>query len=112
LLLQFIKAKWYIYASGITFIAFANIVQAYYPRVLGDFTNELESGGLTYSGIVDYSLLLAAVGVSFALLTGIGQFHIAYVGRIFEFFTRKKLFDHFTLLSENFYTKNGVGKML
>lgn len=112
LLVQFIRAKWYIYTSGILFIAVANIVQAYYPRILGEFTDQLELGGLTKSMIVNYSLLLMGVGITFAILAGIGQFHIMYVGRIFEFFTRKRLFDHFTTLSESFYSKNGVGKLL
>jgi ATP-binding cassette subfamily B multidrug efflux pump len=111
-LVQFIRAKWYIYTSGILFIAVANIVQAYYPRILGDFTDLLKEGLLTKPMIVDYSLLLMGVGITFAILAGIGQFHIMYVGRIFEFFTRKRLFDHFTTLSENFYSKNGVGKLL
>ncbi len=62
--------------------------------------------------VVDYSLFLMGIGVAFAILAGIGQFHIMYVGRIFEFFTRKRLFDHFTSLSESFYSKNGVGKLL
>ncbi|MEX2416012.1 MAG: ABC transporter ATP-binding protein [Paenibacillaceae bacterium] len=111
-MVQFIRAKWYIYTSGILFIAVANIVQAYYPRILGEFTDQLELGGLTKSMIVNYSLLLMGVGITFAILAGIGQFHIMYVGRIFEFFTRKRLFDHFTTLSESFYSKNGVGKLL
>ncbi len=112
LLTEFIKAKWYIYVSGISFIAMANLVQAYFPRLLGNFTDELAQGQLTQPGIIDYSMLLIAVGVTFVLLAGIGQFHIMYVGRIFEYFTRKRLFDHFTTLSESFYSKNGVGKLL
>lgn len=87
-------------------------MQAYYPKILGDFTDQLKIGGLTKSMIVDYSLLLMGVGIAFAILAGIGQFHIMYVGRLFEFFTRKKLFTHFTTLSESFYSKNGVGKLL
>jgi ATP-binding cassette subfamily B multidrug efflux pump len=87
-------------------------VQAYYPKILGDFTDQLKVGGLTKPMIVDYSLLLMGVGIAFAILAGIGQYHIMYVGRIFEFFTRKKLFNHFTTLSESFYSKNGVGKLL
>ncbi len=112
LLTDFLKKKWYIYASGLTFIAAANIAQAYFPRLLGQFTDELEQGLLTSTSIVEYSLLLVLVGVSFAVLGGIGQFHIMYVGRRFEFFTRNRLFDHFTKLSESFYSKNGVGKLL
>lgn len=112
ILVQFTKEKWYIYFSGIMFIAVANIVQAYYPKLLGDFTDQLKNFGLTKPVIVEYSLQLIIVGVAFALLAGIGQFHIGYLGRLFEFFTRKRLFDHFTSLSESFYSKHGVGSLL
>ena len=35
-----------------------------------------------------------------------------YTGRYFEFMNRRRLFVHFTGLSERFYSKNGVGKSL
>lgn len=112
LLVQFTKSKWPIYTSGILFIISANIVQVYFPKLLGEFTDELKLQGLTQPLIVDYSLQLVAVGIGFALLAGIGQFHIGYLGRYFEYFTRKKLFDQFTSLSDSFHSKNGVGKLL
>ncbi|MFC5649102.1 ABC transporter ATP-binding protein [Paenibacillus solisilvae] len=112
LLVDFVRAKWYIYASGIAFTAAANMIQSYFPHLLGRFTDQLQEGGLTQSAVIDYSLMLLGVGVSYGLLGGIGQFHIMYVGRLFEFFTRKRLFDHFTALSEHFYSKFGVGKLL
>jgi ABC-type multidrug transport system, ATPase and permease components len=112
LLIAFFQAKWYIYASGVIFILAANLFQAYFPRVLGQFTDELQRGVLTASAIGHYSLLLVGIGIIYALLGGIGQFHIMYVGRIFEYFARKRLFHHFTVLGERFYAKRGVGNLL
>lgn len=112
ILVQFAKEKWYIYCSGILFVAAANVVQAFYPKLLGDFTDQLKQSGLSKPLVIEYSLLLIGVGIGFAILAGIGQFHIGYLGRLFEFFTRKRLFGHFTSLSESYYSKNGVGKLL
>ena len=112
LLVDFVRAKWYIYVSGIMFTGSANMIQSYFPHLLGQFTDQLQADALTQSAVINYSVMLLGVGVSYGLLGGIGQFHIMYVGRLFEFFTRKRLFDHFTALSEHFYSKYGVGKLL
>ena len=88
------------------------MIQSYFPHLLGQFTDQLQADALTEPAVINYSVMLLGVGVSYGLLGGIGQFHIMYVGRLFEFFTRKRLFDHFTALSEHFYSKYGVGKLL
>ncbi|QHT63116.1 ABC transporter ATP-binding protein [Paenibacillus lycopersici] len=112
LLVSFVRSKWYIYASGVSFTLAANLFQSYYPKVLGNFTDHLEGQGLTQSGVIDASVALLIIGLAYGILGGIGQFHIMYVGRLFEKYTRKKLFKHFTKLGEQFYSKNGVGKLL
>jgi ATP-binding cassette subfamily B multidrug efflux pump len=111
-LLDYVKAKWYLYMLAILFITAANIIQSFYPRLLGNFTDQLQQGQITHPIIIEYSLLLLGVGISYGVLGGIGQYIIMRVGRFFEFSTRKKLFAHFTTLSERFYTKHGVGKLL
>lgn len=80
--------------------------------MLGEFTDKLQSSGLTSSLIVDYSLKLLIIGVGHVLFNGIAMYLIMYVGRKFEFHVRKVLFKHFTEMSERFYSKNGVGKLL
>jgi ATP-binding cassette subfamily B multidrug efflux pump len=110
--MDYLKAKWYLYVLAIVFIASANIIQSYYPKLLGSFTDQLQQRQITQPVIVEYSLLLLVVGVSYGVLGGIGQYIVMRMGRLFEFFTRKKLFAHFTTLSEQFYSKNGVGKLL
>lgn len=80
--------------------------------MLGNFTDELKDDLLSVDGIVRYSWTLLGIGVGFAVIGGIGQFLVMYTGRYFEFMNRRRLFVHFTGLSERFYSKNGVGKLL
>ncbi|MFC0211529.1 ABC transporter ATP-binding protein [Paenibacillus chartarius] len=103
---------WRIYASSFALHAAASIVYAYFPKVLGGFTDRLQSGELAGHDVVRYSLLLLAVGAGHAVIGGYGQYLIMYVGRLFEFMTRRRLFAHFSELSERYYSQNGVGKML
>ncbi|MBB6678567.1 ABC transporter ATP-binding protein [Cohnella lubricantis] len=109
---DYIFSRWRLYLMAVLFIVTGNIIQSFYPRLLGQFTDRLQAKELTHALIVDYSLLLLAVGVLYGLLGGLGQYVVMRLGRQFEFHTRRRLFAHFTTLSERFYSKNGVGKML
>nr|WP_275900805.1 ABC transporter ATP-binding protein [Paenibacillus periandrae] len=105
-------SKWPIYIVAALSISCGNIIQSYYPKLLGLFTDQLQQGELTKTLIIDYSLELLGIGVSFGLLTAVGQYLIMRMGRRFEYVARKRLFDHFTTLSAGFYSKHGVGKLL
>lgn len=112
ILKPYFKETWRIYLSSISLHAVASIVFAYFPKVLGNFTDRLQSGNLVANDILHYSLLLLVIGVGYALIGGYGQYLVMYVGRLFENITRRKLFAHFTGLSEHYYSRNGAGKML
>lgn len=112
LVYDFIKKRWYIYVSGILFTTAANLIYANFPRLIGEFADSLNEGALSAAAVSDYGLMLLVIGIGYALLGGIGQFHVMYVGRVFEFETRRLLFGHFTVMSESFYAGQGVGKLL
>ncbi|MEK3724618.1 ABC transporter ATP-binding protein [Paenibacillus sp. FSL H8-0034] len=112
LLTDYVLSKWPIYIVAALSISCGNIIQSYYPKLLGLFTDQLQQGELTKTLIIDYSLELLGIGVSFGLLTAVGQYLIMRMGRRFEYVARKRLFDHFTTLSAEFYSKHGVGKLL
>ena len=112
LLPQYFRASWKYYAASVTLHALANVVYAFFPRVLGDFTDSLTEGRLTAEDIALSSLLLVAIGVGHALIGGYGQYLVMYIGRWFEYTTRRRVFAHFMRLTDTFHAKNGVGKLL
>lgn len=112
LLLDFFRASWYFYLLSMCFHLLSNLVNVFYPKVLGTFTDKLQQGELTRDLIVHYSLLLLLIGAGAVLFNGIAMYFIMYVGRKFEFNVRGGLFRHFTGMGERFYSKNGVGKLL
>ncbi|MFX3631392.1 MAG: ABC transporter ATP-binding protein [Candidatus Pristimantibacillus sp.] len=112
ILKPYFKETWLIYLSSITLHAVASIIYAFFPKVLGDFTDRLQSGDLITHDIMRYSLLLLMIGAGHVLIGGYGQYLVMYVGRLFEFITRRKLFSHFLGLSEHYYSRNGTGKLL
>ncbi|TBL76566.1 ABC transporter ATP-binding protein [Paenibacillus thalictri] len=112
ILKPFFRESWRLYVSSFTLHAVAGIIFACFPKVLGEFTDRLQAGELTMQDVAHYSLLLLAIGAGNAVIGGYGQYLVMYVGRWFEFITRRQLFAHFSELSERFYSQNGVGKML
>lgn len=112
LLSTFVKSRWILYTIAAIFIIASNVTQAIFPKVLGDFTDDLEKGIMTHDAVIDYSLLLLGLGVSAGVMFAVGQYLNGRLGRIFEFEARKRLFRHFSILSEHYFSKQGVGKQL
>ncbi|MBG9791949.1 ABC transporter [Paenibacillus dendritiformis] len=112
LLFGHVRAHWFFYVTAVLFMAAANVINSFYPALLGQFTDELQQNGLTRAAVIHYSLWLAAIGIGYGVLFGLGQYMNHRLGRLFEFNTRQRLFGQFTRLSEHYYSKNGVGKLL
>jgi len=112
LLLGYIGPRLPVYALAALLLISANVIYAYYPRVLGEFTDELQREGLTQGAVVTYSLLLLGIAVGYGCFFGIGQYMNHRSGRNFEFYVRQLLFKHFSQLSEAYFSKNGIGKLL
>ncbi|TYP73400.1 ABC transporter ATP-binding protein [Paenibacillus methanolicus] len=112
LLKPYFARTWPIYLGAFALHATASVVYAYFPNLLGFFTDQLQAGDLLRSDVARYSLLLLTVGAGHALLGGYGQYLIMYAGRLFDYLTRRRLYTHFTALSEHYYSRNGTGKLL
>ncbi|GIO41282.1 ATPase [Paenibacillus apis] len=112
LLLNHMKAHFLFYLAAVLSLIAANVTFAYFPKVLGDFTDHLQSGELTRPDVGYYAILLVAIAIVYGLCFGIGQYINHRLGRIFEFRARQELFHHFTQLSESYYSRNGIGKLL
>lgn len=112
LLTRYLRSKAGYYLLAIVLIAAGNMIQAYYPKVLGEFTDRLQNGSIAIPDIRRYGLVLLAVGVLYGSMAGLGQYLIMRLGRGFELLARGRLFRHFTTLSEAYYSKHGVGQML
>jgi len=112
LLLDYIKKNWYFYLIAVSIMGTAQVIHSLFPIVIGNFTTDLENSALDAQGVQRYGLLLLAIGVGYGVLFGVGQYSNHRLGRTFEYQTRQQLFQHFTRLSETYFSKNGIGKLL
>jgi len=112
LLFSHIRKYFVFYVFAALMIALANVIYALFPAVIKSFTDALERSGLTAGVVRRHSLELLAIGIGYGCLFGIGQYTNHRLGRYFEFSTRQRLFRHFTGLSETYFSRNGIGKLL
>jgi len=105
------KHKWS-YIISVFAIMCSEFVAVQFPRVVGDFTNSLSKGHLTSHGIMDYALLLMAIGGGTVVLYGVGQFRNGQIGRVFEYEVRTRLFDHWETLSTSYFREKSIGDLL
>lgn len=112
ILKDFFKQYWHFYVLSIFLHLISNLINVFFPSVLGDFTDKLQIGHLNKGLIAEYGLLLLAIGIGHILFNGSAMYLVMYAGRKFEYLVRSILFRHFTGMNERFYSKNGVGKLL
>ncbi|MWV46756.1 ATP-binding cassette domain-containing protein [Paenibacillus sp. HJL G12] len=112
LLTSYVKQNKLLYLTAVILIILSNVDQSLLPQMLGKVTDGLKDGSLGRNGIIQYSLILLAIAVSYGVLFGLGQFTIMRLGRRFEFITRGKIFTQFAKLSEDFFSRQGTGKLL
>ncbi|OZB91108.1 ABC transporter [Paenibacillus sp. XY044] len=112
LLTNYLKKNALLYLTAVILIILSNVDQALLPQILGKVTDGLKERSIGRDDIIRYSLILLGIAVSYGVLFGLGQFTIMRLGRRFEFLTRGRIFAQFSRLSEDFYSKQGTGKLL
>lgn len=112
LLINYFKLNWPVYSFAILLMIISNIEQASIPLILGRFTDELQGGHISPDSIVNYSLLLLLIGITYGVFFGFGQYIVGRLGRKFEFIIRQRIFQKFSVLNEHYFSKQGMGKLL
>lgn len=112
ILLGFIKKHKFSYVTGLVFMLLSSYVQTLFPKVLGNTVDILKTRDFEASSVyanIGYILLIAA-----------GTFVFTYVwrnlvignARKLECYLREKLFDHFQILSPEFYSQRKTGDLI
>ncbi|WAH38110.1 ABC transporter ATP-binding protein [Alicyclobacillus dauci] len=112
LLKQFLRDYKWAYGFSILTIIASEFINVQFPHILGKFTDALQAHRLTFHDVVVYALLLFVVGVVYVLLYGIGQYRNGKFGRDFEYLLRRRLFEHWELLSTEYFRLKSIGDLL
>jgi ATP-binding cassette subfamily B protein len=111
-LLRFLKGRWPSYSVGFLFMFLASWIQTLFPRILGNVVDILEQNGFEPSSVYKQigALLLVAAG-TFAT-TYVWRNLVIGNARRLECDLRENLFEHFQVLSPEFYTRRKTGDLI
>jgi len=112
ILLDFFNKHKISYMIGIFFMLLTSYIQTLFPKVLGDTVDILKEDHFRFSSVY--------TKIGYILLIAIGTFASTHIwrnmvmgnGRKLECDLREKLFDHFLILSPEFYIKRKAGDLI
>ncbi|KRW92897.1 ABC transporter [Alicyclobacillus tengchongensis] len=106
-----LRHKWGYIGSTLSIIV-SEFIFVQFPNILGRFTDALAKHRLSGRGILVYAALLFIVGSVYVLFYGIGQAQNGRAARGFEYLLRLRLFEHWELLSTEYFRKRSIGDLL
>jgi ATP-binding cassette, subfamily B, multidrug efflux pump len=112
ILIKFIKEHKLSYFIGIIFMLLSSYIQTLFPKVLGNTIDILKIKGFNQRAVY--------LNLIYILLIAVGTFACVYVwrnlvignARKLECHLREKLFDHFQILSPEFYNRRKTGDLI
>ncbi|MFW6266687.1 MAG: ABC transporter ATP-binding protein [Halanaerobiales bacterium] len=105
------KYKWR-YLLGIIWLIMVDILQLVIPRLLGNFTDNLEQGVLDRQGIWRYVFLIIMVALGTAVFRFLWRLFINGTSRLLEKEFREDFYRHLQSLSTNYYNQNKTGDLM
>ncbi|WMJ89004.1 ABC transporter ATP-binding protein [Anaerocolumna sp. MB42-C2] len=112
ILTDFIKEHKLSYIIGLVFMFLSSYVQTLFPKILGNTVDILKTKGFQENRVyanIGYILLIAAGTFAF---TYIWRNLVIGNARKLECYLREMLFDHFQILSPEFYSKRKTGDLI
>lgn len=109
---SFICRNRYSYFFGILSNALGNILIVFIPKVIGEFTDQLQIGNLTSYDIGKFASFIAGLGVTGILLMHIGRIITQQKGRKLQYEVRQKLFEKWLELPPMYYQRYSIGDLM
>jgi ATP-binding cassette subfamily B protein len=111
----FIKYK-YRFLLGIIITIAAQIFKLYVPKFFGDSLRAIENSGITketaYKILVDNFLLTIAAALIGGFLTFLMRQTLIVMSRHIEFDLKNEIYNHYQILTQNFYKQNRTGDLM
>lgn len=100
------------YLAGFALLSIASLLQLVIPTLLGVFTDELETGKLTYAGALELALWMVLAGAGIALFRSVSRISLFRLSRQLDRNIRDDLFRHWETLSTHYFKNRRVGDLM
>lgn len=108
----FFKKHYHRYLLGIFAVLIVDGLQLLLPKILGWFTDDLQSGAITREMLSEYALMIIGLSIGIFIFRFFWRFFINGAARYLEFELRNMLVEHFLKLSPSFYNYRKTGDLM
>lgn len=112
ILLHFLWEHRFSYTAGIVFMLLSSYIQTLFPKVLGNTIDILKQKGFQPSAVYENIRYILLIAAGTFLFICVWRNLINRNARKLECCLREKLFDHFQILSPEFYSKRKTGDLI
>ncbi|MCZ8513847.1 ABC transporter ATP-binding protein [Paenibacillus filicis] len=107
-----IKANAWSYGLGFALLSISSVMQLFIPWLLGQFTDRLQIGKLTYEEAVRFGIWMIAVGFGIAFFRSVSRMYLFRLSRQLEMRVRGDLFAHWEKLSAQYFNNQRIGDLM
>ncbi|WP_413301123.1 ABC transporter transmembrane domain-containing protein [Bacillus sp. 1P10SD] len=108
----FFKQEKKAYISGIVLLMLVAVLQLVPPKIIGIVADHINEGTMTKGILVQWVLVLIAVGISMYVLRYYWRIRIFGSAVKLSKILRNRLYHHFTKMSPSFYQKSRIGDLM
>ncbi|MDD5465168.1 MAG: ABC transporter ATP-binding protein [Candidatus Omnitrophica bacterium] len=102
----------FVYFFGVMLVAASSLLAVWIPRLLGSFTDSLQHGSLSFSGIANFAWMIIVIGIIRVFAGWSGRILVHRHGRILTYKLRQELFLKWGTLSQAYYHRQSIGNLL
>ena len=100
------------YIFGLFWLLFVDLVQLIIPKILQFLTDNLQNNTLSKGQLIKYSIYIVLSGIGIGMGRYFWRIYIIGNSRKLEYYLRKKLFNHLSTLSPNYFNHNKTGDLM
>lgn len=105
------KNKWS-YIIGIIWLILVDSVQLIVPKILGNLTDDFQTGMISSAGILRYIIYIILTGIFIAVGRFAWRVYIFGNSRKLEYYLREKIFHKYLSLSPNYFNTHKTGDLM
>ncbi|OLS02526.1 ABC transporter ATP-binding protein [Tissierella creatinophila] len=100
------------YIVGLIWLLFVDLVQLIVPKILELLTDSFQNNSINRSDLIKYCIYIVLTGVGIGVGRYLWRIYIIGNSRKLEYYLRKKLFQHLSTLSPNYYNHHKTGDLM
>lgn len=100
------------YIIGVIWLLFVDLVQLIVPKILEFLTDSFQNNSIGKNDLIKYSIYIVLAGIGIGMGRYFWRIYIIGNSRKLEYYLRKELFEHLSVLSPNYFNHHKTGDLM